>query len=253
MQIDWTPLRHALARHRHLGLSLPIWWRDDDAIAPSAALLKLENTAASLNMLVHLAVIPDLAQDALARAVTGSEHLVPLVHGWRHQNHAPKGEKKAEFGSERSGAADELKRGLEQMRRLFGPDMIPVFVPPWNRIDPCYLTPLVTAGFTGLSTFTPRQSRFAAPGLLQVNTHIDPIDWRGTRDLKDPALLISETVDLMTARAEGHADLSEPLGYLTHHLVHTQDVWDFTRQFLSELLSGGARPHPIAPLFEENK
>ncbi|GIT87619.1 hypothetical protein ROBYS_26350 [Roseobacter sp. OBYS 0001] len=51
----------------------------------------------------------------------------------------------------------------------------------------------------------------------------------------------------------GQSDASEPLGYLTHHLVHTADVWDFTQQFVSELLDAGALPQPIAPLLEKHR
>lgn len=30
MQVDWTPLRRELARHRANGMALRFWWRDDD-------------------------------------------------------------------------------------------------------------------------------------------------------------------------------------------------------------------------------
>lgn len=253
MQVDWTPLRRELARHRARGMALRFWWRDDDATKPSAALDQLENTADALNVPVHLAIIPALAEASLAQHVKRSDHLVPIVHGWQHKNHAPSGQKKAEFGAVRSGAIAELQRALDQMRQLFGTGLVPVFVPPWNRIDPSYLAPLADAGYAGLSTFTPRQTVYAANGLMQINTHIDPIDWRSTRGLKDPATLVAQTVEVLAARADGQSDSSEPLGYLTHHLVHTADVWDFTQQFVSELLDGGALPQPIAPLLEKHR
>ena len=252
MLIDWTPLRHALAEIRQAGMTLPIWWRDDDATVPSAALDTLETLAVALNLPVHLAIIPAQAKPSLARHMTQSDHLLAMVHGWQHHNHAPSGQKKAEFGTARSGASDELHRGIDQMRALFGARLIPMFVPPWNRIDAAYLIPLARAGYRGLSTFTPRRTTHAADGLMQINTHIDPIDWRGTRDLKTPETLVAQTVDILAARAKGQTDASEPLGYLTHHLVHSADVWEFSRQFVSELLDGGALPQPIAPLLEEN-
>lgn len=81
----------------------------------------------------------------------------------------------------------------------------------------------------------------AAPGLSQINTHLDPIDWRGSRGLADPDMLISQTVALLRDRREGRADADEPFGVLTHHLVHDQRIWDFTEHLLSQLLDGPVR------------
>ena len=76
------------------------------------------------------------------------------------------------------------------------------------------------------------------PGLVQINTHIDPIFWRGTRGLVPPDTLVAQTVSLLRDRRQGRADRDEPLGYLTHHLVHDADIWEFSRQFLTELGNG---------------
>ena len=67
---------------------------------------------------------------------------------------------------------------------VFGQAASPVFVPPWNRIAPALLPRLRALGFRGLSTFrrSPRRAQ-PAPGLAQINTHLDPIDWRGGRGL----------------------------------------------------------------------
>ncbi|WP_227271695.1 polysaccharide deacetylase family protein [Roseobacter weihaiensis] len=250
MKPDWTPLRHALQEYRRSGLNLPVWWRDDDVTAPSSPLDQLHRLAESLDFPVHLAVIPGVAQETLAELTATSDHMVPLVHGWLHQNNTPAGAKKAEFGLYTKDGADNLTLALTQMRRLFGELFLPVFVPPWNRIDPVYADCLGAAGYRGLSTFTARSAPMAAPGLVQINTHIDPVDWHGTRSLKDPDLLISQTVDVLLARRTGAADPAEPLGYLTHHLIHTAELWDFSHSFLQEMLDGGAAVQPITPLLE---
>jgi len=93
-------------------------------------------------------------------------------------------------------------------------------------------------GYRILSTATPRNAIWAAPGLEQINTHLDPIDWRGSRGLVPPEDLIAQTVNLMRDRREGHADNSEPFGVLTHHLVHDPDIWAFTQDMLPRLLDG---------------
>jgi hypothetical protein len=204
--------------------------------------------AQRLSLPVHLAVIPKAATRALARKVGNSNVLVPLIHGWAHANHAPDDMKKSEFGTPRDGAAEELKMAMNRMHMLFDGDVLPIFVPPWNRMDDSYLETLVRLDFRGLSTFAPRKTQEPAPGLFQINTHIDPIDWRGTRGLVDPRHLVEHTAGLLLARLENRTDATEPLGFLTHHLVHSPEIWDFSEHFLKEMLEGGATVQPLRPL-----
>lgn len=250
MTTDWSPLRQVLRQFRTDGADLPIWWRDDDAIAPTQELDRLHDISARLSLPVHIAVIPGLAHATLVQRMSGTDQMVPIVHGWQHQNHAPEGAKTAEFGSLRPSAATEIASAMTRMRTLFEEAFLPVFVPPWNRIDPALGPVLVSAGFRGLSTFTPRVTREAAPNLVRVNCHIDPIDWRGTRGLIAPDQIIAATVSNLTRRLHGETDSTEPFGYLTHHLVHTPALWDFTESYLTELLEGGASVQSLAPLLE---
>lgn len=250
MKADWHPLRAALAEFRAASIPLPIWWRDDDATAPTAAFDQLVSLAQDVAVPVHAAIIPADATAALAREVIQNGYVLPLVHGWAHVSHAPAGEKNAEFGHPRQAAAAEIEHAMKTMRGLFGDSLLPVFVPPWNRIAPDHFKALAEAGYTVLSTYGPRQSQHAAPGLVQVNTHIDPIDWRGTRDLVVPDVIIARVCDTLGQRLRGAQDNSEPLGLLTHHLVHSDAIWAFCEQLLRELLDGGAVPHPLKPLME---
>ena len=96
---SWTDLRRTLARFADHADGLPIWWRDDDAQHPTAALDRLTSLALRLEIPVHLAVVPDGADAALAGyCADHSDQIIPVTHGLRHQNHAPDGHKKAEFG-----------------------------------------------------------------------------------------------------------------------------------------------------------
>ncbi len=124
------------------------------------------------------------------------------------------------------------------MTDLFGDRLQPMFVPPWNRINPELGQHLVAIGYDTLSTYTPRNSEFAAPDLIQINTHLDPIAWRGTRSLVDGTTLVAQTVSLMQDRRIGNADNTEPFGLLTHHLVHDDAIWAFVKQFLTIMLKG---------------
>ena len=235
MKSDWAALRVAVKRAKNL----KIWWRDDDATAPSPALDHLLNLSDRLDLLVNLAVIPADATTSLARAIDGSS-AIPVVHGWKHTNHQTSG-KKAEFYSERAGIEDELSCGLDRMKRLFPHNLQSMFVPPWNRIGNEVITQLSPLGYGMLSTFGARPTP-EREGLQIVNTHIDPIDWRGSRNLVDIDKLQAHAIDLLTQRKDGRADPNEPLGLLTHHLVHSPAIWAFTERFLTEALEAGATP-----------
>lgn len=248
MKYNWTPLKAELAIWRAEGHHLPLWWRDDDAIAPTPALDQLSRLSTALDLPVHLAIIPKFASGALADFCSDAPHFVPLVHGWAHANQTRDGGKKAEFGAPRTDAVTELTAGLDRMQDLFGRRLLNMFVPPWNRISADLATELPVLGYEALSTFKPRTHRFAAPGMVQINCHIDPIFWRGGGGLLEPETLIADIVKLLQDRRAGRADLAEPLGFLTHHLVHDADVWDFTKACLKTLLDGGAIPTNLAAL-----
>lgn len=240
MTADWGPLDAELAKWQAKGLQLPLWWRDDDAIAPTTQLDQLSALSQNLGLPVHLAVIPETAQPALASYVAQHPQLIPVVHGWAHQNQAPEGQKKCEFPDQRPTqvALGEIQQGLARLQALFGPRLLPMFVPPWNRIAPDLVPALADLGFATLSTFTPRPSPLAAPGLAQINTHLDPIDWKGSRSLAAPERLIAQICDQLRARRKGMADTREPYGILTHHLVHDAAIWEFTEALIARLMQG---------------
>ncbi|SMP03228.1 polysaccharide deacetylase family protein [Shimia sagamensis] len=241
MIVDWTPLQAELAQWRAEGLELPIWWRDDDAIAPTEALDTLTALSEAVGVPVHLAVIPKDATDELAGNI--AECFVPVVHGWAHVSHTPDGVKNAEFGAGRPAgtALQDASEGLVRLKSLFGDRVAPMFVPPWNRITPEIVAGLAEAGYDAVSTYNPRQTALAALGVAQINTHIDPIYWRGHRGLVEAETLVSQAVTLLQDRRAGLTDNQEPLGYLTHHLVHDADIWEFSRQFLLEICEGPVR------------
>jgi hypothetical protein len=65
----------------------------------------------------------------------------------------------------------------------------------------------------------------AAPGIVQVNSHVDPIDWRGSRAFVGEAETASRLAAHLAARREGRADPAEPTGLLTHHAVLDGPAW----------------------------
>ncbi len=244
MIINWQPLHDEFQHWHDAGLTLPFWWRDDDAIEPTAQLESLITITADLGMPCHLAVIPKYATPAFAKRIKTSAQIIPVVHGWAHQSHAPAEQKNAEFGATRplEQSATDAILGLQRLDDLFGDQLKPMFVPPWNRINPELGPHLVAIGYDALSTYGPRKSRFGAPDLIQINTHLDPINWRGDRSLVAPDMLVAQTVQLLQDRRLGHTDNAEPFGFLTHHLIHDDAIWTFVKQFLTIMLKGPIKP-----------
>ncbi len=241
MKQQLQPVIAEMERWRDQGLTLPLWWRDDDAIAPTQALDRLLALAKGFDAPLHLAVIPRSAEDALADRLQEAVQVFALPHGWQHQNHAPPDEKKAEFGAHRPGQVmlDEVARGWRRIEKMFGPQALPVFAPPWNRVCPAVVDGLAGCGLGAVSTFLPRGTKYPSPNLLQVNTHLDPIAWRGSGGLVDPAVLAAAILAQLTDRRQGRTDNSEPYGLLTHHLVHDEHVWSFTATLVEVLIENG--------------
>ncbi|KLK90035.1 glycosyl transferase family 28 [Microvirga vignae] len=234
---DWSAVEQALARARDRGCPIRVWWRDDDAVADTPQLDRLLSLSRRSKAGIALAVIPHSLEASLGKRLRNEKAAFALVHGWSHANHAPEGQKKAEFGAHRPIAtmAAEAEQALQRAREKLGDTLLPVFVPPWNRASPELIQHLPSSGFRALSTFNDRKATFAVEGLLQVNTHIDPIDWHGTRSLADPAFIIASLAAAIDRRIIGAADREEPIGLLTHHLVHDNLIWSFCEELMMQL------------------
>ena len=237
--IDWSPLDAALDRAGDRQCPVRFWWRDDDAVAATPQLDRLLDLAGRFDAGLALAVIPQTLEASLAERMAGEDRIFALVHGWSHANHAPAGEKKAEFGAHRplEAMTGEAEQGLQRAGELLGPKLLRVFVPPWNRISPGLLSRLPPSGFAALSTFGDRSAASPVEGLIQINTHIDPIDWHGTRSLVDPEKLVAAIAGAVERRAAGQADPGEPIGFLTHHLVHDEVIWSLCERLIAYFAS----------------
>lgn len=217
----WQPLLDELDRWQQRGQIATAWLRDDDAIEPTAPLERLLTLTGRYAVPTTLAVIPAFTGGALAHRLATAAHVEVAVHGWSHENFAPGGEKKQELGAHRPAdvVLASLEKGLTHLSRLHGDRFVPVLVPPWNRIDPELIPKLGGIGYRALSVFGPETNS----ALRSLNTHVDVIDWRGTRGGRDAGVLVGEMVARLRAMEAGGGTL----GLLTHHLVHDAAVWTF--------------------------
>jgi hypothetical protein len=221
----FAPLLAELDRWAAAGRVAAFWWRDDDAVAATPALDRLRATTAGIP--VGLAVVPAGADGTLARAVDRWHEVEILCHGEAHRNWSPPERKTCELGPDRPAAVvlDGIGAGRERLAGLFGVRLLPVLVPPWNRIDPALVPALPGRGWRGLSTFGDRRTRSPAPGLVAVNTHVDIMDWSARSGRPAPDV-VRTVVERLAARRPEAGDPAEPVGILSHHLVHDDAAWD---------------------------
>ncbi|MFT6559030.1 polysaccharide deacetylase family protein [Sneathiella sp.] len=233
---DWDLLQAELDEWLDAGKRATFWWRDDDLNEPTDAFMRLLQLRAALDIPLGLAVIPDRVDPHIADEADGC---LFLQHGVLHQNFADTGQKKCEFPDTRpvDESLSDILSGKSRMEELFGDQFLPVFVPPWNRITSRLLGPLAEAGFVGLSRYKARENAVHSGGLVEINTHVDPIFWRGNRSALDEKEVLALVIRHLQARRSGGVDALEPTGLLTHHLVHDEAIWEITFKLLSFLNS----------------
>ncbi|NVK44090.1 MAG: hypothetical protein HWE39_22835 [Oceanospirillaceae bacterium] len=211
-----------------------LWWRDDDAVAPTAALERLLLLTGEHAIPLQLAVIPAYSEATLAARLTDTEQVWILQHGWNHRGYAAAGERKRELGGPRprDEILQQLSQGRELLARQYGPRALDILVPPWNRIDADLLPALPGLGYRRLSVLGPRPRE--PVGLQQINVHIDIIDWK-RRCFAGEEAVVQRLTSHLEARRLGTADACEPTGLMTHHLDQDDDCWRFLAELATRL------------------
>ena len=237
--MSWSELDRELGRWRDAGRGADFWWRDDDAATLSTPLAQLLKLAEQSGVPLALAVVPLEAVPELFAGLRASV----LMHGTDHRNRARPGEKKTEFAAAEAeqSAIERLSAARERLAGHAGARFLPVLAPPWNRFKHSLAARLPDAGLRGLSGYGPRDAAPAAPGVSQVNTHVDIIDWRGTRGFVGEETALRAALKHLAARRSGAADRAEPTGWLTHHALHDAAAWQFLARLFERTRQHGAR------------
>jgi hypothetical protein len=223
----WRAFFDEIARWGDAGRTVEFWWRDDDAARPDAALSRLIALAQRTSTPLALAVIPLQCRKQI---FAGAGSLVSVLqHGTDHDNRAGAGEKKTEFIA--AEFPDTVMARLAAARKLLaelaGERFLPVLAPPWNRLPQRLAAHLAAAGFRGLSQYGPRLRAEAAPGVRQVNTHVDIIAWRSGGGFLGADVALAAATRHLAAKRMAAADPDEATGWLSHHAVHDEGAWTF--------------------------
>jgi hypothetical protein len=223
--MNWGEFEDELARRRKAGRPAHFWWRDDDAAAVLPSLKAIIQLSEKSKVPLSLAVVAEAAEPELFRLL--HDRVTVLQHGTDHRNRAAAGEKKTEYpgGEPIEAALARISDGFGRLRTFAGKRFFPVLTPPWNRVRKDLLKKLPAIGIRGVSGYGARTSAEPAPGLRQVNTHVDIVAWRqGKRFIGE--------AEALTLALKNLSD-QEPLGWLTHHAVHDPAAWNFLERLLT--------------------
>jgi len=246
----WSILQHELDLWADSGKTATFWWRDDDAVEETPQLHLLDMLSREMKIPVSLAVIPSGLHESLPLFLHKQDNFTAIQHGYAHRSYALEGMKKIELGGDRSDddIQSDIFKGRLQLDTAFGEQFIPVLVPPWNRIERRVYPALIGAGFSGVSSMWARETAYPVKGLLQVNAHLDPVDWRHGRGFIGETIAIEQIHRHLSSGRLAAEDVAEPTGILTHHLVQNDEVWAFCRTLFDVL-----KRHPAVQWFDANK
>jgi hypothetical protein len=246
----WQLFADELAKWHDGGRVAEFWWRDDDAARPAPALARLCTISARAAVPLALAVVPLGADASLLDDMGGSVSVIQ--HGTDHRNRAGAGEKKTEFPAAESPrtAAARLASARAALAAWAQARFVPALAPPWNRLPAGLVPELAAAGFRGLSGYGARAKAVPAPGLVQVNTHVDLIAWHAGRGFAGEEAALGAATGHLAAKREGRADAGEATGWLSHHAVHDEAAWTFLeRLFETARVSPSLRWRSAQELF----
>ena len=222
-----------LQRWRTAGHRAVLWWRDDDARGETAPLRRLLDLAERQATPFALAIIPDQDLAPLAACLSAGTPAAPVQHGVDHQNRR-EGAEAGEFPHHwlRLRVVTQVRQGWSRMQAL--PDVLPLFVPPWNDVHPELPGALKDCGYVAWSAWSTLAARPGAgpAGPARIDAHIALLRWRGGARFRGASKVWSALRDALEVRRKAER-WEAPIGLLTHHLDHDEAAWAFLDDFLA--------------------
>ncbi len=135
-----------------------VFLRDDDVWEDDEIFLELDAFARAHEVPINYGVIPFRLESRMAKFLRKAKIADPKVvdilqHGYRHVNYNKAGTSKYEFGPGRSYRQQyrDIETGKKLMRRSFGQEFTPVFVPPYHGFNAATLKAVAALGFAAFS------------------------------------------------------------------------------------------------------
>lgn len=225
-RIALVRLNHELGIWRRAWRVPVMWWRDDDAREPTWQLDRLLEARSGLPL--TLAVIPDVDPAPLANRLSSVSGVTVAQHGIHHTNNLPPGGPRSEFPPEAAQAAINAAVAAGRAR-LVAAGLPPlIFVPPWNEASDRLIEAIKAAKY---DTYSVGVTGKARDGLKHIGAQVDILRWKGTPKFRGKYRILNALRRQLEAR-RGMGAFEEPIGLLTHHLVHDADAWSFIDWFV---------------------
>ena len=215
-----------LSRWRRLGQQPVLWWRDDDALQPTAALDRLLDLAGDLPL--SLAIVPGGDLEGLARRLAQARNLTVSQHGIDHCNRRPPGAAPNEYPEGTTVAVVAQQIGAARLKMEKAGLTPRFYAPPWNQIDEILSDALCLAGFSSLSA---AQDSRRVDNVTRIDSHLDILRWKPRSRFRGQTRVTLSLARLLRRRRRA-GNYAAPIGLLTHHLAHDEPAWSFLAWFL---------------------
>jgi hypothetical protein len=201
-------------------------FRADDVAVVGAKLVRMFGVFAKRRAPVAPALVPawlTAPRFKVLRSIAPGGTFAWHQHGWRHLNHEPEG-KKCEFGPARDteAKADDIRRGAQRLAEVTGGACLPVFTPPWNRMDADTLDALPELGFRAVSR-TPGAKPACPACMAELPVHAA---LHSRREADPEASLDALAEEMTSGLATGVC------GVMLHHQRMNQAALDFLDMLL---------------------
>lgn len=226
----WAAIRVETAIWRKSGHVPLLWWRDDDAQFDTPSLRRMLTLATAHDVPLMLAVIPVGDLRPLCGLLSDLPSVTVAQHGVTHINVSATGEPNDEFevGTDIKTMAEAIASANECLSNF--PTNVPVYVPPWNRVNENLPTAIKLAGLQCLSAHRkqPPQNNL----VTSLNVDLDLLTWKTEPHFRGAVRVLWRFLVLLRQRRISKV-WHEPVGLLTHHLAHDEEAWNFLSEFLA--------------------